>query len=155
MSTLSATHASAPSTQARGIDPRGPQFAAALTSVVLAAVLLLAPHPVGVALLAVQAVLFAVGAGLGVQRTPHSWLFRKLVRPRLAPPTELEAPEPPRFAQTVGLAFTIVALLGFALGAPIVGVVATGFALAAAVLNAVFAFCLGCEMYLLIKRVTA
>lgn len=155
MSTLSVTHASTGTSTSVGIDPRGPQFAAALTSVVLAAVLLLAPHPVGVALLAVQAVLFAIGAGRGVQHTPHSWLFRKLVRPRLAPPTELEAPAPPRFAQTVGLAFTVVALLGFALGAPIVGFVATGFALAAAVLNAVFAFCLGCEMYLLIKRVTA
>ena len=155
MSTLSATHASAPSTQARGIDPRGPQFAAALTSVVLAAVLLLAPHPVGVALLAVQAVLFAVGAGLGGPRTPPAGRMRQRGRPPPPAPPHHEGPPPPRFAQTVGLAFTIVALLGFALGAPIVGVVATGFALAAAVLNAVFAFCLGCEMYLLIKRVTA
>src|SRR5687768_12762223 len=74
-----------------GIDPRGPQFTAALTAVVLAAVLLL-PSPVGVVLLAAQAVLFAVGALRGVQATPHAWLFRTLVRPRLAPPTEWEDP---------------------------------------------------------------
>ncbi|GAB3773407.1 ABC-type Na+ efflux pump permease subunit [Nocardioides ginsengisegetis] len=151
MSTISHPRAASPGTTA-GIDPRGPQFAAALTSVVLAAVLLLAPHPVGVALLALQAVLFAVGAGLGVQRTPYAWLFRTLVRPQLDPPSDLEDPAPPRFAQVVGLTFAVVGLLGFLSGATVVGLVATGFALAAALLNAVFAFCLGCEMYLLIKR---
>ena len=61
---------------------------------------------------------------------------------------------PPRFAQAVGLAFAVVGLVGFLLGADLVGLVATGFALAAALLNAVFGFCLGCEMYLLLKRLT-
>jgi hypothetical protein len=95
------------------IDPRGPQLAAALTAVVLAAVLLVAPHPAGVALLALQTVLFAVGAGLGVARTPHAWLFRTFVRPRLAPPAELEDPAPPRFAQGVGLVFAVVGLAAY------------------------------------------
>ena len=138
-----------------GIDPRGPQFAAALTSVVLVAVLLLAPGPLGVALLAGQAAVFAVGAAYGVQRTPYSWLFRTLVRPRLAAPAELEDPAPPRFAQSVGLGFAAVGLLGFLAGADVLGFVAVGFALVAALLNAVFRFCLGCEMYLLLKRATA
>src|SRR4051794_17419513 len=87
---------------ARGIDPRGPQVAAALTAVVLVAVLLLAPGPVGVALLAAQAVLFGVGAVRGVQHTPYAWVFRTLVRPRLAAPAELEGPAPPPFAPAVG-----------------------------------------------------
>jgi hypothetical protein len=138
-----------------GIDPRSPQLAAALTAVVLAAVLLLAPHPAGVALLGVQTVLFAIGAVAGVQRTPHAWLFRTLVRPRLAPPAELEDPAPPRFAQGVGLAFSVVGLVALLAGATVVGQVAVGFALAAALLNAVFAFCLGCELYLLVARVRA
>lgn len=134
------------------VDPRGQQFAAAVTGVVLAAVLLLAPAPVAVVLLAVQTVLFAVGAGLGVHRTPHAWVFRTLVRPRLGAPTELEDAAPPRFAQAVGLTFAVVALAGFLTGATVLGLVATGFALVAALLNAVFGFCLGCEMYLLLKR---
>ncbi|MGB0101429.1 MAG: DUF4395 domain-containing protein [Nocardioides sp.] len=138
-----------------GIDPRGPQFAAALTSVVLVAVLLLAPGPAATVLLAAQAALFAVGATRGVQHTPYSWLFRSLVRPRLAAPTDLEHPAPPRFAQSVGLGFAVVGLAGFLLGADAVGLVATGFALVAALLNAVFRFCLGCELYLLLKRATA
>ena len=98
-----------------GIDPRGPQFAASLTAVVLIAVLLL-PPTAALALTAVQAALFALGAARGVQRTPHAWLFTTFVRPRLAAPTELEAPEPPRFAQAVGLGFTVVALVAYAAG---------------------------------------
>lgn len=147
---------SATATAARtsaGIDPRGPQLAAALTSVVLVGVLLLAPSPVAVVLLAAQAAVFAVGATRGVQRTPYAWLFRTFVRPRLSAPTELEDPAPPRFAQAVGLGFVLVGLVGFVLGADLLGLVATGFALVAALLNAVFRFCLGCEMYLLIQRV--
>jgi hypothetical protein len=137
----------------RGVDPRGPQFNAMLTSVVLALSLLTAPDAVGVALLGVQAVLFATAVAFGVQRTPAGYLFRTLVRPRLAAPTHLEDPRPPRFAQGVGLLFAAVGLLGYLSGADLLGAVATGFALAAALLNAVFGFCLGCELYLLIRRV--
>ncbi len=148
------TTAPLPTGAPAGIDPRGPQVTAAITAVVLAVVLLL-PSPWAAALTGVQAVLFAVGATRGVQHTPHAWLFRHLVRPRLAPPSELEDPAPPRFAQAVGLAFTLVALVGFASGVTLLGQVAIGFALVAALLNAVFRFCLGCEMYLLLKRTTS
>ena len=139
------------------IDPRGPRFTAAVTVVVLAVVLLAAPSDFAIALLGVQAVLFAVAALLGLQRTPHAWVFRTVVKPalRLGPPTELEDAAPPRFAQAVGLAFAVVGLLGYTTGSEIVGAIAVGFALAAALLNAVFGFCLGCEIYLLLRRLTA
>jgi len=134
------------------IDPRGPRFAATLTTLVLAVVLLTAPSPTATALLVVQAALFAAGALGGIQRTPYAWLFKRLVRPRLGPPGELEDAAPPRFAQTVGLAFALVALAGFLTGVTVLGLVATGFALAAAFLNAAFGFCLGCELYLLVRQ---
>jgi hypothetical protein len=134
------------------IDPRGPQFTAALTAVLLAAVLLTAPGTVGLVLLGIQAGLFALGAAVGVQHTPHAWLFRRLVRPRLAPPAELEDATPPRFAQAVGLVFAAAGLLGYIAGSDIAGAIAVGFALVAALLNAVFRFCLGCEVYLLLAR---
>jgi hypothetical protein len=140
-------------TAAPGVDPRGQRVAAALTSLVLAVVLLLAPGPLAVALLAAQTVLFATGAVLGVTQTPYALVYRRLVRPRLGPPAELEDPAPPRFAQTVGLTFAVVGLAGFLLGAPVVGLAATALALAAALLNAVFGFCLGCELHLLLRRV--
>jgi hypothetical protein len=145
------TTAPAPTRTAAGIDPRGPQLTAAITAVVLVAILLL-PAPWAAVLTGVQAVLFAIGATRGVQHTPHAWLFRTVVRPRLSPPDELEDPTPPRFAQAVGLAFTLVALVGFTTGVALLGQVAIGLALMAALLNAVFRFCLGCEMYLLLKR---
>ncbi len=134
------------------IDPRGPQFNAMLTSVVLALTLLTAPHAAGIALLGVQAALFATAVAFGVQRTPAAYVFRRVVRPRLAAPSHLEDPQPPRFAQAVGLVFALVGLVGYLSGATLVGAIATGFALAAALLNAVFGFCLGCEIYLLIRR---
>jgi hypothetical protein len=137
------------------IDPRGPQFTAAVTAVVLAVVLVTAPSAFATALLAVQALLFGIGAALGVQRTPHAWVFRKLVRPRLAATEDWEDPAPPRFAQAVGLGFAVVGLVGFGAGVTVLGLVATGFALVAALLNAVFRFCLGCEMYLIIRRLSS
>lgn len=137
------------------IDPRGPQFTAAVTAVVLVAILATAGTWVGTALTAVQTGLFALGALLGVQRTPTAALFKSVVRPRLPAPGHLEDPAPPRFAQAVGLAFAATALVAFLAGAETVGIVAIGFALVAATLNAVFRFCLGCELFLLIKRVTA
>jgi len=132
------------------IDVRGPRFGAAVTTVVLAVVLI-----TGSAwLLAWQTLAFALGAAGGVGRSPYGWLFRKVVRPRLGPPSEFESPEPPRFAQAVGLVFAGVGLVGFALGPAWLGLVATAAALAAAFLNAAFGYCLGCEMYLLVRRVT-
>ncbi|GAA5008789.1 DUF4395 domain-containing protein [Streptomyces siamensis] len=133
------------------IDVRGPRFGAAVTAVVLAVVLI-----TGSAwLLAWQTLAFALGAAGGVGRSPYGWLFRRAVRPRLGPPTDFESPEPPRFAQAVGLFFAIVGLAGYAIGPEWLGQAATGCALAAAFLNAAFGYCLGCEMYLVIRRVTA
>jgi hypothetical protein len=130
------------------IDVRGPRFGAAVTAVVLAVVLV-----TGSAwLLAWQTLAFALGAAGGVGRSPYGWVFRRLVRPRLGPPADFESPEPPRFAQAVGLVFAGVGLAGFAAGAEWLGLAATGAALAAAFLNAVFGYCLGCEMYLLLRR---
>ena len=137
------------------IDPRGPRFTAGVTVVVTALVLLTAPSTFATTLVAMQTALFAIGALRGVQHTPTALVFRTLVRPRLAAPDHLEDPAPPRFAQAVGLVFLSVALVGYLSGATLLGAIATGFALGAAVLNSVFGFCLGCEVYLLARRITA
>lgn len=132
------------------IDVRGPRFGAAVTTAVLAVVLV-----TGSAwLLAWQTLAFALGAAGGVARSPYGRLFRGVVRPRLGPPTEFEAPEPPRFAQAVGLVFAGLGLVGYVLGPQWLGLAATGTALAAAFLNAAFGYCLGCELFLLIRRMT-
>jgi hypothetical protein len=135
-------------TRPAAIDPRGPRFGAALTTVVLSAALVLA-SPV---LLALQAVVFAIGTVAGPGRQPYGLAYKRFVRPRLAPPAHLEDPAAPRFAQACGLAFSVVGLLGFAVGAQWLALGAIGFALAAAFLNAAFDFCIGCEIYLRAQR---
>jgi hypothetical protein len=130
------------------IDARGPRFGAAFTTVILAVVLITGSGW----LLAVQALAFALGATLGVQRSPYGMVFRTLVRPRLGPATETEDSAPPRFAQGVGLVFAVTGLIGYAAGPSWLGLAATACALAAAFLNAAFGYCLGCEIYLLLRR---
>jgi hypothetical protein len=131
------------------IDPRGPRTAALITTVVLAAVLITGSGW----LLAVQALVFAAGAVFGLRYSPYGVLFRTLIRPRLDPPRELEPEAPLRFAQAVGLVFAVAGVAGYAAGLTLLGVVATAAALVAAFLNGAFGFCLGCEMYLLIRRI--
>ncbi|XVQ87003.1 DUF4395 domain-containing protein [Microbispora siamensis] len=127
------------------IDPRGPRFGAAVTTAVLA-VVLVTQNPW---LLAAQAIVFALGAA---DASPYGLAFRRFVRPRLGPPAETEDAAAPRFAQAVGLGFAVVGLIGFAAGITALALGATAAALLAAFLNAAFGFCLGCEMYLLIRR---
>ncbi|QBI52170.1 DUF4395 domain-containing protein [Streptomonospora litoralis] len=130
------------------VDPRGQRFAAAVTTVVLAIVLV-----TGSAwLLAVQALVFAVAVAAGVRHSPYALAYARLIRPRLGPPRETEDPAPPRFAQAVGLVFALAGLLGYLVAGAWLGIAATAFALLAAFLNAAFGLCLGCEMYLLMRR---
>ena len=96
--------------------------------------------------------MFAVGAFAGLRYAPYGVLFRRARRPRLGPVREREPEAPPRFAQLVGLLFAVVGAAGYLLGAPLVGAVATGLALVAALLNAATGFCLGCELYLTVRR---
>lgn len=135
------------------VDPRGLRVAASITAGVLALVLI-TPAPVSTVLLAFQVAVFAVAALVSLQASPYSVLFAKVVRPRIGRPAELEDSRPPRFAQVVGLGFTAAALVAFLAGATAVGYVATVFALVAALLNASVGLCLGCELYLALRRLT-
>ncbi len=102
--------------------------------------------------LGVQTAVFACGALLGLRYSPYGLIYRWFVRPRLGPPSELEAEAPPRFAQAVGLVIGIVGIIGYASGLRPLGMVAAALGLIAAVLNGVFGLCLGCELYLIIRR---
>ena len=133
------------------VDPRGLRVAAAITTVVLALVLV-TPPPVSIALLVAQTVAFAIAALVSLKASPYAIFFARFVRPRIGPPAELEDARPPQFAQTVGLVFAVLAVIGFALGAPALGYIAVAFALVAALLNASIGLCLGCELYLALHR---
>jgi len=130
------------------IDPRGPRFGAVITTVVLIVVLATGWGW----LLAAQALVFALSAFSDLRLSPYGAIYRRFVRPRLGPPTELENPAPPVFAQFVGLGFAVVGAFSYLAGWDVLAIIATAFALAAAFLNAAFDFCLGCEVYLLMHR---
>lgn len=151
----------------KGIDPRGPRFAASITTVLLAVATLLAltgtstakatttiaerAADPGFILLLVIALLFLWGV-LSPRTQPWSVLYRRVIQPRLSPPTDLEDPRPPRFAQGVGLFVTTMGLVLHLAGVPWALPIAAALAFVAAFLNAVFGLCLGCQLYLLLQR---
>lgn len=139
----------------RVVDVRGPRFGAAVTTVVLAAALIV-QGPVGTALLAWQWVAFAITTFAGLAWSPYGNLFRFLKRRLdLGPPPATEPEAPPRFAQACGLAVATVALVLLFVGATTVGWIAVGVVLALSVLLAATGLCIGCELYLLGKRLRA
>ncbi|WP_230674045.1 DUF4395 domain-containing protein [Rathayibacter sp. Leaf248] len=149
---------------ANRVDPRGPRFAASVTALLLLVAVglsLAAPARAdlpgrlaqpGFLALVLIAALFAWSAARGVGSGPWAVVFRRLVRPRLAPATEWEDARLPRFAQLVGLVVTAVGVVLHLAGVPYAVPVAASLAFLAAFLNAVFGLCLGCELYLLLVR---
>ena len=135
------------------IDPRGPRFGAVITTLVVAVALATIPTKVAFVLLAVQLVAHGFGAFVGLSAQPYGIVYRKFVAPRLGKPAELEDENPPRFAQLVGFFFAIAALIALLFQATVAAQVIVALHLAASFLNAVFNFCLGCQMYLIGKRI--
>ena len=138
-----------------GIDSRGPRFGAGITAVLLLVVIGLSLGGLqlpALIIFAVQTVLFAWGAFAGIRRHPYGLLFKTLVRPRLKPPTELEDPTPPTFAQGVGFVITAIGVILTLVGLPAALPIAAALAFVAAFLNSVFGYCLGCQIYLLLVR---
>jgi hypothetical protein len=140
----------------KGIDPRGPRFGAAITAVLMVLVIYfsLAAETINLAfgIMIFSVTMFVFGTALGPAKHPYSYIYKYLVRPALKPPTALENATPVHFAQFVGLIVTgtglVLHLLGVAYALP----VAAAAAFTAAFLNAGFAYCLGCQMYLGLKR---
>ena len=136
------------------LDPRGYRFGAAITLLVALVALILGAGTPGLIAMGVLTAMFIPGAFIGPQATVQSALFKALLRPRIGPPAETEPFQPARFAQQMGLAMAaaalVLGLLGLAPGFYIFAALVT----VASFLNAVFGFCLGCEIYLLLKRST-
>ncbi len=134
------------------IDPRGPRFGAAITSVLalIAFSQSQETYLFGAPWIVLLFVLFAWSVFFP-QSHPYALIFKKFVRPRLAAPEELEDPRPPQFAQKVGFGFSILGVAGV-LFSPILIPISAAFIFIAAFLNAFFGLCLGCQMYLGLRR---
>jgi len=130
------------------IDARGPRYTAALTTLVLSAAIITESNLI----IGFQFAVFLSAVIFGLRRSIYGFLYRNLIQPRLSGPVPSEYESAPRFAQLIGALFALTALIGGLTGKTTVFLIATGFALAAAFLNAAFGFCLGCQIYLLILR---
>jgi len=131
------------------IDPRGPRTNQAVLAVALVLGFLTGQQWVA----PMFAVVLFLGAAFGPAWGPVLRLYAAVLRPRLAPPAELEDPRPPRFAASVGVAFLVAASIAFAAGAPAIGWVLSLMVAALAALAAITGLCVGCEMYVLLVRV--
>jgi len=130
------------------IDPRGPRF----NQAVLALTLVLGFVAQLWMVTPVFAVILLLGAAFGPRYGPFLRLFAEVIKPRLAPPTELEDPRPPRFAASVGVVFLGAATLAFVAGSNALGWVLTLIVAALAGLAASTGICVGCEIYLFVAR---
>ena len=130
------------------IDPRGPRFNQAVLTVALLGAFLLDAEVV----VPVFAVVLFLGAAFGPRYGPFLRLYAEVIKPRLAPPTDLEDPRPPRFAAAVGVAFLGAATLAFVAGASGLGWALALIVAALAGLSAITGICVGCEIYLFLAR---
>ncbi len=132
------------------IDARGPRYSAALTTIVLSAALITESNLI----IGFQFAAFLSAVLFGLRRSIYGLLYRNLIQPRLSGPVPSEYESAPRFAQLIGALFALTALIGGLAGNSALFLIATGFALSAAFLNAAFGFCLGCQIYLRLVRAT-
>jgi cytosine/uracil/thiamine/allantoin permease len=130
------------------IDPRGPRFNQAVLATALLAGFLADWRPV----VPLFALVLLAGAALGPKYGPFLAVYAKVIRPRLAPPRELEDPRPPRFSSAMGVAFLGAGTLAFAAGAAGLGWALALLVAALAALSATTGICVGCEIYLALAR---
>ena len=132
------------------IDARGPRYSAGITSLVLSLALITESNYV----IGFQFAVFLSAVLFGLRRSIYGFIYRNLIQPRLKGVVPSEDQRAPRFAQLIGALFAFIALLGGVSGNSAVFLIATSFALGAAFLNAAFGFCLGCQIYLILLRLT-
>lgn len=154
------------------LDPRGPRFGAGITSVLMLVVIYLSLEPadwmavatesgqifspetnaLAVWVMAFSVAMFTIGSTLGPAKHPFSYLYKFTLRKFLKAPTYLEPAKPVHFAQVIGLVVTGSGLALHLVGVPNALPIAAALAFLAAFVNAVFAYCIGCQMYLGLKR---
>lgn len=117
--------------------------------VLLTAAALVFPTPW---LLGALALGFWLRALFGPRVSPFALLASRVIAPRLGPPKLVPGP-PKRFAQGIGAALSTAAVLAYYLDAPTLSWVLVAMITVAALLESVFAICLGCLIFGRLQRV--
>ena len=97
---------------------------------------------------------FTIGGFVSPKKAPYGLIYRKVVQPRLTGSFIGEDIRGPQFAQKVGFLFAAIATIGAIAKIDLLFSIPVLLAFVAAFLNAVFDYCLGCQIYLLIQRAT-
>ncbi|HUQ64112.1 MAG TPA: DUF4395 domain-containing protein [Acidimicrobiales bacterium] len=89
----------------------------------------------------------------GPTLSPLGQLVTRVITPRVAAPAKLVPGPPKRFAQGMGAVMSVTAaVLALGFGARGAAYVLLGLLVAAATLESVFAFCLGCRIFAILMR---
>lgn len=88
----------------------------------------------------------------GPRISPLGQFATKVVAPRLPQYEKLMPGPPKRFAQGIGVAFTVTASVLWLAGAPTAARIVVGMLAGAAFLEAAFGFCCGCKVFGLLMK---
>ncbi|MGH2710555.1 MAG: DUF4395 domain-containing protein [Actinomycetota bacterium] len=134
------------------VDPRQPRLGQGITGATLLVGFLL-DQPLVIPVLAV--ILAAASLG-GPSINPYALLFRWTRKLGLfGPPRELEEAAPPRFSNTLGFIFLTAGSLAYYVPDQPIAWLAWGLGLlvsALALLAATTGLCVGCELYVFVRR---
>lgn len=136
------------------VDARIPRFTATVTLAVMLTALAVAAVNTRAAavILAIQAVVFAIGALGGPRRHPYGMVFSQFLAGDSASTTPGEDVSLLKFSQSIGFVVSTVGVIGFASGHPALGAAAIGFAAFAAFMRAAFGICLARRAHTLVQR---
>jgi hypothetical protein len=88
----------------------------------------------------------------GPRISPLGQFATKVIAPRLPKYEKLMPGPPKRFAQGIGVAFSVTASVLWLVGAPTAARIVVGMLAGAAFLEAAFGFCLGCKIFGLLMK---
>ena len=120
--------------------------------VALAVVTVSSPQPVATWLVAVMAAGFAMRVAGGPRYSPFGRLSVHVLAPRVAREPKLVPGPPKRFAQTIGLVFSLVACALFLADFGIAARIVLGALTLAALAESALGFCLGCWMFAQLQK---
>jgi hypothetical protein len=96
---------------------------------------------------------FIVRVAAGPRLSPLALFVTKIIVPKFKLPYEPVPGPPKRFAATMGIGFTVTALiLEFGFGYTVAAYIALGMLIFAAGLEAVFGFCMGCQIFEILMK---
>jgi len=95
---------------------------------------------------------FVARVASGPRFSPLGLVATRIVGPRLSRREKLVPGPPKRFAQAIGAAFTLTALVLWSAGATTAAYVVLGILVVPAILEAALGFCVGCKIFALGMR---